>query len=165
MHTDSPAADGREGLHVLTARVDGQHVAFPLAHVHEVLPAAETTRLTHAPTVVLGLLNLRGAPLPVLDLRARLGLPRSEPDPADHVLVCRVGDRTVGVWVDRAQDVTTVDPSALADLPPDAPSRHLAGVALLDDDLLLVTDVDSFLSVDEMTLLDQALAAEELADA
>lgn len=152
-------------LAVLTARVDGQRVAFPLRHVHEVLPAAETTRLAHAPAVVRGVLNLRGEPLPVLDLRTRLGLPGRDAELDDHVLVCRVRDRRVGVWVDRAQDVDTLCGSSLAPLPADSPTRHLAGVALLDDGLLLVSDVDSFLSADEVVGLDAALADRDAADA
>lgn len=147
----------RAALEVLTVHVEDRRVAFPVTHVHEVLTAAEVLPLTHAPDLVRGLLNLRGEPLPVLDLRTRLGLAMQEPDPDDHVLVCRVADRRVGVWVDRAVDVTTVEAGALAPLPPHAPTRHIAGVATLDDGLLLVTDVDSFLSVEEATQLEVAL--------
>lgn len=143
---------------MLTVAVDGQRVAFYLSDVTEVLPAAETAHLPHAPSVVRGLLNLRGEPLPVMDLRARLGLPTRPVDPDDHVVVCRIGGRAVGVWVDRADDVSSLDTDALVPMPEDA-ARHVAGAAMLEDGVLLVTDVESFLDAEETVLLDQALAA------
>lgn len=153
-----------ESVTVLTVRVDGQHVAFPLGDVYEVLPAVETTELAHAPGVVRGVVNLRGEPLPVIDLRTRLGLPSRDAEADDHVLVCQVRDRRVGVWVDRAHNVDTLSSASFAPIPADSPTRHLAGVALLDDGLLLVSDVDSFLSAEELARLDLAMSEEESSD-
>lgn len=149
---------------MVTVHVDGQRVAFPLDHVDEVLPAMETTRLAHAPEVVRGVVNLRGEPLAVLDLRARLGMPRRAPHPGDHVLVCRVRGRRVGVWVDGAQDVDALRRVVAAPLPAGSPARHVAGLALLEEGLLLVCDVDSFLSPDELGRLDAAMAERDTAD-
>lgn len=165
MRHEDPTVFDRDEVAVLTAEVGGQRVGFPLVSVHEVLPAMETTGLANAPEVIRGVVNLRGEPLPVLDLRARLGLPTRPADPDDHVLVCQLRGRRVGVWVDRALDVDASPGQALVPLPEDAPSRHAAGAVLLEDGLLLVVDVDSFLSVDEVTRLSRALAEEALADA
>lgn len=150
---------------MLTACVDDRQVAFPLDRVDEVLPAMETTPLAHAPQVVRGVVNLRGEPLPILDLRTRLGLPSRDAEAGDHVLVCHVRGRRVGVWVDGAQDVGVLDPGSPKPLPEDFPARHVAGVALVEDGILLVCDVDSFLGPDEVHRLDAALEERELADA
>lgn len=140
-------------------RVHDQRVAFYLSDVEEVLPAAETAHLPHAPDVIRGLLNVRGAQLPVLDLRARLGLPSRPADPDDHVVVSRVGQRSVGIWVDRADEVRRLDLTDLAPLAAHASARHVAGAAMLDDGVLLVSDVETFLDAYESDLLEQALAA------
>lgn len=158
-------ATGRASRAVLTARVDDRQVAFPLDRVDEVLPAMETTRLAHAPQVVRGVVNLRGEPLPVLDLRTRLGLPPRDAQAGDHVLVCHVRGRRVGLWVDGAQDIGVLDPGSPRPLPEDSPARHVAGVALVQDGVLLVCDVDSFLSPDEAHRIDAALEEREPADA
>lgn len=141
---------------VLVASVDAQQVAFHLTDVDEVLPAAEAAPLPHAPEVIRGLLNLRGEPLPLLDLRTRLGLPGREAHPDDHVLVCRVAGRRIGVWVDRADDVRRLEDGEVRSVP-DSTARHFAGAAMVEDGVLLVSDVASFLSLEEAADLEQAL--------
>jgi purine-binding chemotaxis protein CheW len=152
-------SDGQSTVEILTVHVDDQQVAFHLSDVAEVLPAAATAHLPHAPDVIRGLLNLRGRQLPVIDLRARLGLPSRPADPDDHVVVSRVGQRGIGIWVDRAVEVRRLDLTDLAPLAAHATGRHVCGAAMLDDGVLLVSDVETFLDAQESDLLDRALAA------
>lgn len=144
---------------VLCVRLDGRRLGFRLKDVREVLPVADTTPLPHAPDVLLGLLNLRGQPVPVLDLRARLGLPLRSLHPDDHVVLCQVGERDVGVWVDRADDILHLDPEDVVPVRDAGPHRHVKGAVMLSDGLMLVTDVDSFLDARESAQLESALAA------
>lgn len=143
---------------VLCVWLDDRRLGFALRDVREVLPAAETTPLPHAPDVVLGLVNLRGVPLPILDLRARLGVPQRPLHPDDHVVVCRVGSRDVGVWVDRADDILNLEPGDVVLVDDATPHRHVKGAAMLDDGLMLVTDIDSFLDVSESAQIESAFS-------
>lgn len=145
-------------LGVLVLAVDGETVALPLDDVIEVLPAAAPEPLPTAPAVVTGLINLRGAPLPVLDLRTRLGLPRRDPDPDDHVVVCRVGARHIGLWVDRALRVDRLGRDSVAAIGDLAKASHVSGAILLTDGMLVVYDVHSFLDTEEALGLDEAMA-------
>lgn len=149
--------DGSPAVDVLVVSVSDRLVAFPLGDVEEVLPAAAVTELAHAPAVVRGLLNLRGAPLPVIDLRTRLGLGSRAAHPDDHVLVCRTVDRTLGVWVDRADAVRQLEATTVAPLDERTPAPHFAGAAMVEDGVLLVSDVDLFLSPDEASELEEAV--------
>lgn len=144
-------------LDVLVVALDDRRIAFALADVVEVLPAAEVTPLPAAPPVVRGLLNLRGEPLPVLDLRARVGLPERPAGVDDHVLVCLASGRRLGVWVDRAEGLRSLDAEEIDDDVDGVPMRYVAGAAMVEGGVLLVSDVDAFLSLEESEALDLAL--------
>lgn len=146
-------------LQALIVLVADERFAIPLEDVIEVLPAAAARSLPGAPEVIRGLLNVRGNPVPVLDLRTRLRRPVRRPHPADHVVLCRIDERTVGIWVDHVSTVTGIDTSDLVPVTEVAAADHVRGVALLPDGMLLVTDVRSFLDADEGLGLDRAMAA------
>lgn len=155
--SDDSAVDS--AVDVLCVSAALQRVALPLESVREVLPAAAVTPLPHAPEVIHGLMNLRGEPLPVLSLRARLGLPRRPIEPDDHFVVCRVGKRDVGVWVDRADELLRLDDIRAASPDGSGSVSHVAGAAMLEDGCLLVSDVQSFLTPVEHERLELALAS------
>lgn len=118
--------------------------------------------LPHAPEIIAGLVDLRGRPLPLLDLRARLGRGRTEPNPEDHVVVCRVRDRQVGIWVDRALEVTSIGIDDLVPVSEVAQASHVDGLALGGEGMFFVYDVQSFLDADEALTLEAAM--QELED-
>ena len=139
--------------------LDGERLALPLESVVEILPAMAYTPLSTAPEIVTGVVNLRGTPLPLLDLRTRLGGGRRPPRPDDHVVVCRVRDRSVGVWLDHVTGLAEIESDGMVPVSEVADARHVDGVALLPDGTVLVFDVTSFLSADEALCLDGAVAA------
>jgi len=146
-------------LTVVVVQVDALRCGLNLDSVVDVLPAVATLPLPGSPDIVHGVIDLHGELVPVLDLRSRLGLPPRAPHPHDHVVVCLLGERRVGVWVDRAEGITVVQPHDMARADELVAAEFLAGVARLDDGLLLVYDVRAFLSVDELLLLDSAVRA------
>jgi chemotaxis signal transduction protein len=147
------------GTDVLVVRLVEERMALPLGSVLEVLPAMDTSVLPGGPPVVSGVVNLRGEPVPLLSLRARLGLPAVECHPDHHVVVCLVGGRRVALWVDRAESVTSLDPRTVVASDGVVASRHLGGVAMLPDGVLFVFDLQSFLDADEILQIEAALAA------
>lgn len=154
--TDTVASAAR--LEVLLVSLGDARLALPLLAVVEVLPGLALSPLPKAPAVVAGVANLRGEPLPVVDLRARLGRPTRAMHPDDHVVVCLVGSRRVGIWVDQASDLDRVDADSLVSVDRVAEAGHVQGLAALPDGLLVVCDVRSFLDADEALALDSALA-------
>lgn len=144
---------------VLVVRVADERVAVPLDGVIEVLPAVALAPLPDAPPMVCGVANLRGTPLPVLSLRERLGLAEVGLAPDHHIVVCDIAGRPVGVWVEAAEDVTVVAAEDLVPASDVAASRHLAGVAVQPDGVLLVYDARSFLGADEALELGAVMAA------
>ncbi|HEX8699978.1 MAG TPA: chemotaxis protein CheW [Myxococcaceae bacterium] len=145
---------------VLLFTLEGQRYALPSADVRELVRAARLTPLPHAPAVVEGLLNLRGELLPVLDLRRRFRLPPRPLSPMDHFIVARAGPRTVGLRVDRAEGLLSLEPGSWDETPGELPGvGYVAGAVKLPDGLVLVHDLRTFLSEAEALALDTALAA------
>lgn len=147
-------------MQVLLCRIADVRYALALADVDEVVRAAAVTPLPGAPPVILGLLDLRGAPVPVLDARRRFGHPERPLDPAERFVVARAGARRVALRVDAADGVAELDPALVEDPRRHVPlARHVAGVAALPDGLVLVHDVATFLAAAEAEALTEALAA------
>lgn len=85
--------------------------------VREIRGFTAITPLPHAPEHVLGVINLRGAVMPVLDLRARLGLGRTEPSGRHVIVVVSHGGKTAGLLVDAVQETLTLAPEQLQPAP------------------------------------------------
>jgi purine-binding chemotaxis protein CheW len=93
--------------------VDGRLYALTLARVLEVVRMVAVTPVPEAPPWVAGVVNLRGRLISIVDLRPRLGLDRTEPDPGHVLLVASSGGRTTGILADRVQDVVSVSDAAI----------------------------------------------------
>lgn len=96
------------GRELIIVEISGQQFAIDIMSVREIRGWVASTRLPHAPSHVLGMVNLRGAVLPVVDFSSRLGLGGSEPHAASVVIVAEIGDRLVGLLVDGVCDILTL---------------------------------------------------------
>lgn len=138
--------------------LERQRYALHLSVVERVLPMVAVSPLPKAPAIALGVINLRGAVLPVLDLRRRLALPAREYGVTAHLVVARTSRRRVAMPVDEVLGVQEV--AATAVVAPDVVlpgTAHVAGIATLPDGLLFIHDLDAFLSLNEEQQLTEAL--------
>jgi purine-binding chemotaxis protein CheW len=159
--TVSARGAGGPGTEVLVFEVAGQKYALPTRDVRELVRAVAITRLPDAPAVIEGVVNVRGCVFPVLDVRARFGLPSRALDVSDHFIVASAGSRGVILRVDRATHLAFVDEKCVQPSESLGASRaHVAGVAKMEGGLVLIHDVATFLSAAEATSLDAALAPE-----
>jgi len=154
------ADGGPRTLEVLVFEVGGQRYGLPTADVRELVRAVAITPLPNAPTVIEGVVNVRGHVLPVLDIRARFRLSAKSLDPSDHFIVASAGPRGVILRVDRATHLVLVDEGSVQPPQTLGPSAtYVAGVAKLDSGLVLIHDLTTFLSAAEADSLDEALRA------
>ena len=145
-------------LPVVVFTLDGQRFGLPLSAAERAVPMAAVSPLPGCPDTVLGAINVHGSVTPVLDLRRRLGLAASEYGPSAHLLLARTAKRVVALPVDGVHGVVEIEPGRVA--PPDTVLPgidQLAGIAALADGLLLVNDLELFLSLDEEGQLDAAI--------
>jgi chemotaxis signal transduction protein len=122
-------------------RVAEEHYALPVADVLEVAELGDVTPVPGAGAAVLGVGNLRGQVLPVVDLASLIGLPAGQPA---RMVIAEHGGRRAGLAVDSVDGVED-----LPDASEEIDSRHLAGAALTDGALVGVVDVGSVLDAVE----------------
>ena len=153
-------------MHLLLFTIDDVRGALPLEQLQETVRAVAITPLAGAPGVVEGVIDVRGTVVPVLDLRARFRLPPRSVVPSDHLVIARAGGRTVALRVDEAVDVLTLPDESVTPAGPSDPAlAHLAGIARLPDGLVLVHDLQAFLTQGEEQALAAALDARPAGDA
>lgn len=133
--------------------------ALFLATVERVVRAVEITPLPRAPEIVLGIINVGGQLVPVVDVRRRFGLPVHELRIDDRFLIARTSRRQVALVVDSVAGIQELEAQhAQAACQGLSFAHGLNGVAKLADGLALIYDLEQFLSLDEERQLDEALA-------
>ena len=132
--------------------VSDRSYGLPVSHVRELVRVGRMTRVPGAPRSVLGVTNLRGWILPVVDLATQLGVGRVEIEDGSRILVLEVRNRLIGLLVDRVDQVASLAPSlfatAAADHLPESPGGVLAlypreaeaSVLLLDAERIVRTE-------------------------
>lgn len=146
-------------IHLLVFELGDQRFGIATADVKEIARAVAVARLPKAPPIVEGVINFRGAAIPVLDIRARFGLPPQPLDPADHLIVATAGRRIVALRVDRVTDTVTVAARDVEDVAAiTAGADYVAGVAKLPSGLVVIHALPTFLSAAEASALDLSLA-------
>ncbi len=98
---------------ILVFEVDGRRYGLPAAEVRELARAVTIVPLPSPTALVEGIIDVRGEAVPVLDLRARLGLPARGVEPSDHLIIARAAGRTVALRVDRALELRGGDVDAI----------------------------------------------------
>ena len=139
-------------------RLDERRYALPLAVVERVVRAVDVTPLPKASPIVLGAINVHGRVLPVLNVRKRFLMPEREIGPADWFLLAHTARHTVVLVVDESEGVverTQAEVVRSTQIVPDL--DHFPGVLRLDDGMVLIHDLEKFLSLDEARALDEAM--------
>jgi purine-binding chemotaxis protein CheW len=133
----------------LTFMLAGEEYGVDILRVQEIKGWDKVTRIPHTPDYVLGVINLRGAVVPILDLRRRFGLEAIAFGPTTVVIVMRVGtgrdERTVGVVVDAVSEVYNVE-TANTKPPPDVcgsvDTVFVKALATIEEKMLILLDID-----------------------
>lgn len=138
--------------------LDGQRFALPLGAVERIVRAVEILPLPGAPDIVLGAINVGGFVVPVFCARRRFGLRQSEISPEQQLLLARTAARTVAMVIDQA--VGVIECAAHDVVPADTIVHGLErfqGVAALANGMVLIHDLEKFLSAPEAAQLAHAL--------
>ncbi|MCP8896782.1 chemotaxis protein CheW [Shinella daejeonensis] len=96
------------GRELIAFRIGDQEFCVNIMSVREIRGWTPATAMPHAPGHVLGVINLRGVVLPIVDLSQRLGMAPAEPTVRHVIIVAQVGAKVVGLLVDAVSDILTV---------------------------------------------------------
>ena len=147
------------GRALVVFSLDDQRYALALARVRRAIRVVAITPLPEAPPIVLGIVDLGGVVIPVIDLRQRFRHPPRELRLSDHLLVATAGARTVALLVDETHGVIEVSSAERAPAGAILPGLELVdGAVKLEDGLVLIHDLERLLSLDEEAAIDRALS-------
>lgn len=147
-----------ESVPLVIFRVDEQRYGLPLNVVERIVRAAEVTLLPKGPAIVIGVLDVEGRVLPVLNIRRRLGLPEREISPIHQFVIARTPRRGIVFIIDEALGVVDLPATGMVGAAQIVPGlEHIRGVVQLPDGLVLIHDLERFLSLEEERALDEAL--------
>lgn len=151
IHTDV-SGDGRQ---VLTFDLAGETYGVDILRVQEIRGWSPVTRIPKTPKHVLGVLNLRGSIVPIIDLRVRFGMPRAEFTPLTVIIVLSIetdtGRREFGLVVDAVSDVVNLSNDAMRETPSLGNKSNadvIENLATVDDRMLILLNVDELVAVD-----------------
>src|ERR1700754_3655718 len=120
---------------LISFRIGEQEFCVDIMAVREIRGWTQATPLPQAPSYVRGVINLRGAVLPIVDLSARLGLGATEPSVRNVIIVVRIGTRLVGLLVHAVSEVLTATNEMIQPTPDvscEAVRMFIRGILALD---------------------------------
>jgi purine-binding chemotaxis protein CheW len=138
--------------------VDDKRRAVPLSVVERVVRMVEITPVSHIPAIMLGVINAQGRIIPVVNIRKRFCLPARAPHLSDQLLIARTSKRAVALVVDAVNEVMTLSSQGV--VLGETILAHLdsvTGVMKRHDGLILIHDLDRFLSLEEEQALHDAI--------
>ncbi|MGA3169572.1 MAG: chemotaxis protein CheW [Chthoniobacteraceae bacterium] len=142
--------------------LDDQCYALRLAAVECVFPAAELTMLPDAPSIVEGVINVRGRIIRAVNIRRRFKLAEREMKLSDQMIVATTGKRAVALLVDSVIGVIERWEDEIAPADGILPGlEYIEGVVKFEDGLILIHDLETFLSLEEGETLERAMARME----
>ena len=143
---------------ILVFFLDEQRYAFSLSAVERVIPMVAVTPLPRAPGIVHGIIDVHGSLIPVYNIRKRFGRAERDYEISDVIILSRTKKHRVAVPADAIQEVMKIPGIAVdaGEILPSLPYVH--GVVKLPDGLILIHDLDTFLSPDEEDALEEALS-------
>jgi purine-binding chemotaxis protein CheW len=137
-----------------------QRYALDLSTVEKAVRIVEISPLPQAPEIVLGIINFHGHIVPVINMRRRFRLPERELLLSDQLIIAHTSRRMVGLVVDEVIAAAEYPAEVIASGAHILPGMdHVAGVVKLQDGLILINDLDKFLSIEEEASLEQAMEA------
>jgi purine-binding chemotaxis protein CheW len=134
-------------IKLLIMHIGGEEYCVDIMKVREIRGWSATTCLPLSPSYVLGVVNLRGTAIPVIDLAVRLGLPRSEPSARDAIVVAQIRDQLVGLLVQGVSDMVELGADRIQPTPDMASgtASYVLGLIALEKRLISLLSLDKVL--------------------
>ena len=154
---ESRAAAREATREVLVFVIGKEEYGVDILKVQEIRGYEKVTAIPAAPAYLKGVVNLRGVIVPVVDMRVKFGMADPSYDSFTVVVILRLASRVIGIVVDAVSDVAQLAASDVKEAPrlgAGVDSSFLIGVATQGDRMILLLDIEKFLSSGELSLLD-----------
>ena len=136
----------------LTFLVDSGEYGIAIRFVTEIIGLQKITEVPDLPAFIKGVINLRGKIIPVMDMRSRFGIAGDNYDDRTCIVVVEIGDKTIGMVVDRVSEVVDISPAQIEPPPRSSSrsSRYIQGIGKIDDQIKILLEVACLLTEEEM---------------
>ena len=148
---------GADAEQYLTFMLNGEEYGVDILRVQEIKGWIPTTRIPNTPEYIRGVMNLRGAIVPIIDLRLRFAMPAIEYTATTVVIVLKVHsegvERTIGFVVDAVSDVYNVSAEQFRAAPDFGAHVHtdfIRALATVEEKMVILLDIDHLVSVEEL---------------
>ncbi len=132
--------------------LDDVEYGVDILAVHEILRFPEITRLPNTPNFIIGVINLRGNVIPVVDVRRRFGFTRAQVTDLTRIIVIETNDKLVGLMVDNVHQVVRITQSNVdppSELIEGVSERYIWGIGRLKDRLIVILNLANILFLEE----------------
>lgn len=141
----------------LTFTLEDEVYGFEIRCVTEIIGIQTITKVPEVPDYVKGIINLRGKIIPVIDVRLKFGKPPMEYDDRTCIIVIDIAEVSVGLIVDKVDEVLTIDDKDIA-APPASKTgfenRYIKGIGKAGDRVQLLLDCERLLKIEEMEMIE-----------
>lgn len=144
-------------LQWVTFQLEDETYGVDVMVVREVLKYQDIAPVPGAPDYVMGIINIRGTVISVINTRLRFGLPEKDPDENTRIVILEIGKHIIGIVVDSVAEVVYMKRSEIESAPQvnkDDSARFIQGVCHRDDQLIILVELDKLLSEEELRELD-----------
>lgn len=141
----------------LTFSLGAESYALEILKVQEIRGYDSVTKVLNTPEFIKGVVNLRGKIVPIVDLRIKFNLHRSEYDEFTVVIILNLNGHDVGIVVDSVSDVIDLKAVQISEVPSlvtTIDTKHLVGLATIENRMLIIVDIEKLMSAQEMTLIE-----------
>jgi purine-binding chemotaxis protein CheW len=147
----------KRGGKFLTFFLAGEEYGIEILKVHEIIGAMSITRVPRTPHFILGVINLRGKVIPIVDLRLKFGMDSKPANDETCIIVVRVQGIQTGILVDKVSEVRDIASGDVEDAPSfgmDVNTDFILGIGKCGGRVNLLLDIDEVLSTQEVLDLD-----------
>ena len=146
-----------EGTRLITFILGQEKYGLDILKVRELISFPEgLTRIPRMPDFIVGMFNLRGLVIPVMDLRKKFNLPGEEKHEFSVIIIVDVENKNIGLTVDAVSDVIFVKEDEMQDtseLAVNVDTKFIKGIAKTKDEMIILLDIDYLLSKEEFDML------------
>ncbi len=149
-------------LQVVTFALGSEEYGVDIAQVQEINRMVTITHVPRAPQFMEGVINLRGQLIPIIDLRTRFGMDRSERTKNTRIVVTEIGSKRIGMVVDSVSEVLRIPVEQIEDAPDlvaGVDTEYIRGVGKMGDRLIIMLDLGRVISGTEKVELQKLDAA------
>lgn len=142
----------------LAFKLGREEYGVDILRVQEIRSFEPPTRMANAPTCILGVVNLRGVIVPIIDMRIKFGMEEVKYDSFTVVIVLNIGKQVIGMVVDGVSDVMTLTPEQLRPVPEFSgviDNNHLLAIGSVGDRMLILLDIEKVMDDHDMGLAAQ----------